>query len=439
MKFGKRIIIINSVIIAFLTAVIVLAAALAGTRVLRANIRNTLVDTVTSRAAIISGANGAVPDNFDYNVNGIYLGVYLSDGSLKNASFPGEVTLPINRGVISSVKINGADYYVYDYAVFLEGRDSIYLRGVAAASYDFWFAAVIIFSAVAVLLAAAGVALNIISVKRAVRPIEKMREEVNLITDSRDITKRLSKVSGDDGLAQLADDYNYMLDSLEAMFRNHERFTADVAHEIRTPLTVILSESEYALADTDSLDEKNRSLGVINRQSQRLKAITEKLIEFTRVANRLSISLIPVNLSEITEEFLADYPFGEMQCTADIEPDIAVNADITLYERALQNLVDNAVKYGKAGGSVAVTLKREGTRAVLTVADKGAGMDEEELKHVFERFYRAEASRNDKQGLGLGLSFVKEIVRLLKAEISIDSKKGDGTRVTVTFNLLPPQ
>lgn len=435
MKFGKKIILINSLVIAALTAIIVVASSLAGTRVLGGNIRNKLIDAVSSRAALISEAMGAVPDNFDYDVNGIYLGVYLSDGTLKNGSFPAPVDLPIQRGVVSTVRLDGVQYYVYDFAVVLEGREEIYLRGMVETAYDVWFAATIALSVFAGTLAAAGIILDVLSVRRALKPIDKMRKEVNDITASKDVAKRLSAVKADSELAQLADDYNYMLDSLEGMFRNHERFTSDVAHELRTPLTVILSESEYAVNDAKNAEEKDESLQTIYRQAKRLKAITDGLLEFTRFANRLSIRLAPVDLSSLTEEFLDDYAFPKnVVCRREIEAGISVAADVTLYERVLQNLIDNAVKYGKENGKIEISLKKKEETAELSVRDDGIGMSEEAIAHAFDRFYRSEPSRTDKSGLGLGLSFVKEIVRLFGAEIVLTSELGKGTCVTVRFH-----
>lgn len=436
MKFGKKIILINSLIIAFLTAVIVTVASVAGTTVVRSNIRNALIDTVSSKAAIISSAKGVVPDDFDYDVNGVYLSVYLSDGTLKNGSFPGEVNLPIKKGVVSTIKINGTKYYVYDFAVSIEGRNDIYLRGIVAKSYEFWFVAMVFVTVTAGVLAVVGIILNIISVRKAVKPIDKMRREVNAITESKDITKRLTKVASDSELDELAEDYNYMLDSLEGLFRNHERFASDVAHEIRTPITVILSESEYALEETGEVKDKNESLEVIRRQSVRLKNITDSLLEFTRFANRLSIKLSPVDISSLTEEFLGDYIFSRgITCHTDIEKNVVVSADSTLYERILQNLIDNAVKYGKEGGNIEVKLKTDGHKAVLTISDDGAGMSSDALAHAFDRFYRAEVARSDKKGLGLGLSFVKEIVRLFGAHVEISSVLGSGTCVNLTFDV----
>ncbi len=437
MKFKKKIILINSCIISALTALIVVAAALAGTRAVSGNIRNSLIDTVSSRAAVISSAQGIVPDDFDYNVNGVYLSVYRSDGTLKNGSFPGPVDLPIRKGVVSTVTVGGERYYVYDFAVSLDGRDDIYLRGMVSSSNSVWMIAAVSFAVFAGVLAAAGILLNIFSVRKAVKPIDRMRKEVQEITETKDIRRRLSEISSDSDLACLADDYNIMLDSLEGLFRNHERFASDVAHELRTPLTVILSESEYAIEDTQDVAEKNESLKVIYRQSKRLKAITDSLLEFTRVANRLSVRLSPLDASSLTAEFLEDYAFPQgVTCHTDIEEGIAVSAEVTLYERILQNLVDNAVKYGKPGGNVYVSLKKAEQKAVLAVRDDGVGMSREAVAHAFDRFYRAETTRNDRSGLGLGLSFVKEIVRLFGASVSIQSERGEGTCVTVTFDLL---
>lgn len=436
MKFGKRIILVNSLVIAILTAVIVIAATVAGTTVLRNNTKNFLIDTVTSRAAIISQNKGIVPSDFDYDVNGVYLSVYLSDGTLKNGSFPGEVDLPIKRGVITSVKIDGKRYYCYDFVVAIEGRDDIYLRGILARSYDVWFIAVICVAVFAGLTAAVGIIFNIASVKRTIAPIDQIRKEVRSITASGDLKKRLSEVKSDEELNRLIGDYNFMLDSLENMFVNQERFTSDVAHELRTPLSVILSESEYALRETEDMSEKNNSLAVIYRRSKSLKAIIDGMLEFTRLADKMTIAMSPVDISALIEEFIGDYIFGRgIKCNADIQKGVMVAVDVTLFERVLQNIFDNSVKYGRENGNVFVKLYTSSNSAVLEIGDDGIGMSEEERSHAFDRFYRAQKSRSDKSGLGLGLSFVKEIVRLFGAKIEISSHLGEGTTVKLTFKL----
>ena len=439
MKFGKRIVAINSLIIIFLAAVIVIAATVAGGRVIGTNTRNNLMDTVSSRAAIISEAKGVVPDDFDYTVGGVYLGVYLSDGTLKNASFPAELDLPIRQGMVSTVTAEGRQYYVYDFAVSLEGRDDIYLRGMVPTSHVVWWAAAIAVTAFAAVLAALGVTLNVLSVRRAVRPIDRMRREIHGIISSKDFTRRLSKVPADAELDSLAADYNALLDSLGEALSNHERFTSDVAHELRTPLTVILSEAEYALQEASDGAEKDASLSVILRQSKRLKAITDGLLEFTRMANTVAVPLVPLDLSVLTAGFAADFAFpAETKVELDIREGIFAAADATLYERILQNLLDNAVKYGRAGGHIWVRLRGGEGKAELTVADDGIGMSKEAAEHAFERFYRADASRSQRAGLGLGLSLVREIVRLFGGEISLVSQPSEGTAVTVTLDMVPP-
>ena len=121
MKFGKKIILINSIIISILTSIIVIASITASKTILHSNIKNTLIDTVSSRANIIADSKGVVPDSFDYNVGDVYLSIYLSDGTFKTGSFPEKmVDLPIQKGVLSLVKINNNKYYVYDFAISLE-------------------------------------------------------------------------------------------------------------------------------------------------------------------------------------------------------------------------------------------------------------------------------------------------------------------------------
>lgn len=435
MSVNKKLFIVNTAIIIILAIFSVMTTTFLANRIIENELQNRLVDIVTRNAISISKLDGAMPENFDYSINDVNLSIYYSDGTLKNGSLPGELNDAIHKGIIKKNNINNVSYYVYDYEILLVGRSSIYLRGVVRCGNQTLATVLIVSASVIIAISLMAIIISALLCLNAVKPLNKMRDTVKETTSSGDLSKRIFIKTKDKTLKALCDEYNFLLQTLELHFQNQERFISDVSHELRTPLTIILAESEYALDEANSVDEEKASLLTIKRQTKRLTDIINQLLDFSRFVNTVNVELSLVNASEIVtdmaETFIGD---KNISCHFDVDDSLVVLAEETLFVRTLQNLIDNSVKYGKENGNVFLSLKKEGEYVVLSVKDDGIGMSAETISHAFDRFYQADKSRSNKGGLGLGLSFVKEIVRLFNAKLTIDSEQGEGTEIKIWFN-----
>jgi signal transduction histidine kinase len=208
-----------------------------------------------------------------------------------------------------------------------------------------------------------------------------------------------------------------------------------VSHELRTPTTVILAECDYTRKHAQSPEDYKMALEVISRQAKKMSRLVESLLSLSRldlgtVKANFEVGDLSEMLTVICSEMSLAGSRGITMCT-DIEPGISANMDVTLMSRLIQNLIDNAYKYGRDNGSVEVALRSEGRFAVLTVADNGVGISKENLDKIWQRFYQEDSSRSGGEGLGLGLSMVKQIAQLHGGSVSAESAPGQGSTFTV--------
>jgi len=237
----------------------------------------------------------------------------------------------------------------------------------------------------------------------------------------------------------LASTVNEMLGRIEESFVRLSRFSSDLAHELRTPLNNLRGEIEVTLSKERPGGEYREALYSVLEEAQRLGRIIESLLFLAVVEapdRQLRKEIIPLraeveNLADFHSAQAADQ---ETQVSIEIDRNVEVIAERTLFQRVISNLLSNAIRHS-GGGRVLVTAKREKDLVIIEVKDTGCGIAAEDLPHVFDRFYRADASRyaGGHQGFGLGLTIVRTIVQLHRGEVSIQSAKGEGTSVTVTL------
>lgn len=271
------------------------------------------------------------------------------------------------------------------------------------------------------------------------RPVTSMTQTARAIAASRGFSRRLDNPGRGDELGRLARTFNEMLASLEEAYRSQQRFVADAAHELRAPLTSILGNIELVTRNPGMPEqEKAEAIGYLASEARRLARIIDELLTLARADAGQALELRPVELDRIVLEAV-----GEMGALArdhylevkEIGPS-EVAGDPDRLKQLVLNLLHNSIKYTPPQGRILVTLKNEGGTAVLTVEDSGVGIPEEDLPHVFERFYRADKARGrDPGGSGLGLSIAAWIVDQHDGEISVDSAPGKGTTVTVRIPL----
>jgi signal transduction histidine kinase len=237
------------------------------------------------------------------------------------------------------------------------------------------------------------------------------------------------------------DAHNAMLVDLEAANEGLQQYADNVAHELRNPVNKVLLASEVALSRPRAAEEYQDTLVSIVEECQRLSSIVGSLLFLARARRtRVDIERQPIDvgveLERIRVYFEAAAQEGGVRLTLVSEPELKLNVDKTLFQRAVSNLVSNALAHTPAGG--AVTLRAAGDRQHVTihVQDTGEGVSEEAQARIFDRFYRVDAARSASSGrIGLGLPIAKSIMELHGGAISIRSRLGEGAIVTLDFPL----
>jgi heavy metal sensor kinase len=272
--------------------------------------------------------------------------------------------------------------------------------------------------------------------QRALRPVLALTAAAESIT-AQGLDRRIAPSGDAQEFDRLVRVFNGMLDRLETSFRQAVRFSADAAHELKTPLTILQGELAAAVQAAEPGSEHQQALGRLLEEVQRLKTITRKLLLLSLAdSGQLKPQPEPVNLSEMVEAAGEDVQLlaGGLRVELSVEPALWVNGDPDLLRQVIQNLTSNSVKYNEPGGLVAIGLHRQGDNLLLAVANSGPGIPPEDRERVFERFYRGEKSRNRRvDGLGLGLSLAREIVRAHHGQLVLQPPQNAMTTFTVTF------
>ena len=271
--------------------------------------------------------------------------------------------------------------------------------------------------------------------RRALRPVDRMSQSALRIS-AEDLSRRLERRGTQDEIDRLADTLNAMLARLEAAFGEMQRFTADAAHELRTPLTALRGGIEIALRAERSPDEYRRVLASSIEEVDHLIRLAEDLLLLSRSTVGLTAARQPVDLEALCLEALelgVRLAKGKgVTVSMGATAPAVVQGDSGALRRALLNLVDNAVKYTPAGGSVVISLGRTQESVALVVEDTGIGIDPADTKRIFEPFVRLDAGRNrDSGGSGLGLAIARSIVVAHGGTLEVESRPGGGSRFTI--------
>jgi signal transduction histidine kinase len=234
------------------------------------------------------------------------------------------------------------------------------------------------------------------------------------------------------------------LSPIEIAHDQQRRFTSDVSHELRTPLTALRMESEVALlSDKSTAQELRETLASNLEEVGKLEQLINNLLRLTRLEEtELRHSFSAVSSKEVLAAAITTVSSVATQREVHIEVDIKdfeLYGDYNSLVQLLVILLDNAIKYSRSGDSITVASSQTGEQASIQITDHGVGIEPEALQHIFERFYRADSSRNKTgaEGYGLGLSIAKMIADIHQGDITLASQQGAGTTVTVTLPLAP--
>lgn len=258
---------------------------------------------------------------------------------------------------------------------------------------------------------------------RALAPFRALADAIEGIR-SEDLDRRVEEPPARDEIRRLAVSFNALLARLARTFAQTRRFAADASHELRTPLTTMRGELELMLRDPEMPAAQQAKLASLQEEIARLDRITEQLLLLARFdAGQVRLETPVIDFSAHVREVcehaeLLTHAAG-VTLTTTIEPGIRIHGDDHHLRRLLLNLLDNACKYNEPGGRVRCTLTREEKGVMLRIGNTGAGIPAGMRDRVFERFFRADASRSKTRGHGLGLALCREIVALHGGTISL--------------------
>lgn len=270
-------------------------------------------------------------------------------------------------------------------------------------------------------------------VTRSMRPVQDISAAATKIAAG-DLSQRISVAETEDELGQLASVLNSTFSRLDAAFTQQQQFTSDVAHELRTPVSVMLTQTQTTLNRERNATEYRDTVESCQRAAQRMRRLIESLLELARLdAGQQQMKRMSFDLARVARDGvemlrpLADERGVKITCELNETPCLG---DAEHLAQVVTNLLTNAVHYNKPGGEIRVNTQRQGALAVLSVTDNGVGISNEDLPRVFERFYRSDKSRSSGNA-GLGLAICKAIVEAHGGAITVASEVGAGTTFRV--------
>ncbi len=279
--------------------------------------------------------------------------------------------------------------------------------------------------------------------RRGLRPLRKITAAIQNI-NAHQLNERVDSNQWPQEIALLAKAFDQMLGRLDHSFAQLSQFSADLAHELRTPVNNLMGASDVALSRNRNTEEYVSILQSNMEEYARIARMIDELLFLARAEdsktkiNRTNLKL--ENEFKVIAEFyecLASEQQVKIECNAN---QTQLYADPDLLRRVLSNLLSNALRYTKPAGTIKLTAsysslpENSPQTVIITIADTGTGIDAERLPHIFDRFFRADKSRNrDGQGSGLGLAIVKSIMELHGGKISISSQLQQGTTVELHF------
>lgn len=399
-----------------------------------------LVKTVMRNADDVEFDNG----RFDWEElepyrRGVYCSFYNTAGELLLAAEdPGmtALSLPFEKNIIRTVNIGGQDYFCYDSYVDMD-ITGIWIRGLVSSSDRSGLMHTIIVLTCTLLPALMALTLGggwIIALD-AFRPMEKILAAADSISDGGDLTARVGLKRGPTEMRRLSRAFDRMFARLELSFNAERQFASDASHELRTPITVILAECDRAKRKDKSPEDFLASIAVIEEQGKHMSELVQQLLGLTRMQH--GTDRYPMRRSDLSifvesccGEFMPHDSRG-ISLETDIKPGIEADFNPALMSRVVQNLLQNAYKYGRENGHILVSLEQRGGRALLRVRDDGIGIAPEDQDKIWQRFWQADTSRGEDGGSGLGLAMVKEIAEFHGGRASVDSEPGKGSTFMV--------
>jgi two-component system heavy metal sensor histidine kinase CusS len=280
------------------------------------------------------------------------------------------------------------------------------------------------------------VTLGFLIAEAGLKPLSHIARAVKGISAAH-LSTRVSSIHWPPEVAVLADAFDSVLDRLESSFALLTQFSADLAHELRTPINNLRGETEVALGKLRTVEEYRGVLESSLEEYERLTRVIEGLLFLARTDTRdAGARPVLVNIRQEIDTLVEyfDALAEEKAITVSVSGNALLSVDPVLFRRALTNLLSNAFQYTQPHGKIALSVTTVNGRVEVAVSDTGVGIEKDELENVVKRFFRSDTARSlHPQGTGLGLAIVKSIMDLHSGSVAIESASGKGTTVTLKF------
>ncbi len=357
-------------------------------------------------------------------------------GSTVYTSFSQEPEQTLEQGTLAQMKISGQRYVVITSDICGGEYSLMYAKDASALDKEFRVL-MITYASVAAAVSGVLAVFLLIILKKLSLPLERLQKTTEVIT-SGDMTVKADE-SGRDEFSELAKSFNHMVSTINAQMnelaedaQRKQMLVDNMAHEMRTPLTSIRGYAEYIEKAAIPDEERNDAAGRIISEADRLKKISEKILDTAFIRNN-QIEKKKVDISCLLKETAERLSAKAAERNVVIETDLCesvADGDEILLSLLFDNLTDNAIKAcGKEG-----VVKLSSSDKTVTITDNGKGMTQEQLSHITEPFYRTDKSRSRAEGgAGLGLTLCKQIVESHGADMIFDSHPGQGTKIIIKF------
>lgn len=400
--------------------------------------REQLSQTVRSNLSQISSADGSpvLGADFHFYHSGVSTLIYSKNQTLLAGQIPVSFTVdePFQSGVIRTVDTWDSQYLVLDLWMPQGWDDGLWVRGVMATPDSGQTARNLLRVALLALptflaLAALG---GYLILRRAFRPLDRITATAQAINEAKDLSRRIGLSPNRDEFSRLAGTFDDLFGRLERSFEAEKQFTADASHELRTPVSVIKSACEYGQKYDETAEERQETLSTIRRQAEKMSLLISQLLSMTRLEQGTEQARFEtVNLSDLARELCAEQGYDTQRLTLELQEGVTAKGDPALLGRLLQNLIDNAFKYGQPDGHVWVSVSGREQEVLLSVRDNGVGIPPEEQEKVWQRFYQVDPSRSGEGGAGLGLAMVRQIAQLHNGRMTLESVPDVGSSFTL--------
>ena len=387
-----------------------------------------------------------VSNRFTYEADGIIKIVLDKNNNLVAGNYPVKelAEYPLNYGTVEKVRCGKRVYYLYDRSIVKKSDNgkldiAAVVRTIASkesVASEYQSLKYVSYICVLIIALISTVVSSTFS-RQIAETIHDICETAEKIGQDKDLSQRVEY----DGIIKeidiLSKANNRMLDRLEEIIEKQKQFTSDVAHELRTPVSVVMAQCQYARKHIHDKEEFDEAITLIERQIKKTNSIIMQLLQLSRLdQDRIRIDFEYVDIQDIVEQVCENEKLKDIKniqirlCMERAEAFV----DINLMMIVIRNLVNNAMKYSHEEGTVDVFLKKQDKKIEFTVRDYGQGMSETDTKHIFDRFYRTDKARNS-DGFGLGLAISERIVEIHRGKILVESKEGEGS----VFRVILPE